>query len=79
MFTDLPRLSTDPWVSFAKVTRWAHPRPAVRLDTIACSMFAIEVISCRSGPGEAPVTADGYVVRGGVGGPRKVRRLSLAF
>ena len=71
MLTDLPRLSAEPWVSLAKVTRWARPRPAVRFDTIAFSMLAIEVISCRSGPGEAPVTADAYVVGGGVGGPRK--------
>ena len=38
---------------------------------MALSMFAIEVISCRSGPGDVPVRAEAYVVGGGVGGPRE--------
>ena len=71
MLTDLSCLSAGPWEFFAKVTRLTRPRPAARLDTMAFSMLAIEVISCRPGPGDAPVRADAYVVWGGVGGPRK--------
>ena len=44
---------------------------------MAFSMFAIEVMSCRSGPGDVPVTADAYVVGGAWG--LRVRRLSRVF
>ena len=61
----------------SNVALFPRPRPAVNLDTMAFSMFAIEVMSCRSGPGDVPVTADAYVVGGAWG--LRVRRWSRVF
>ena len=68
---DLPRLSEGPYEVVSKVTLFPRPHTAVNFDTMAFSIFAIEVMSCRSGPGDVPVTADAYVVGGGVGAARK--------
>ena len=68
---DLPRLSDGPYAAGSNVMVLPRPRMAVSLDTIAFSMLAIDVINCRLGPGDVPVTADAYVVGDGVGGARK--------
>ena len=72
------RLPTPPLIAtrrpaslVGRVILRSRPRAAVRLNAMAFSSFAIEVISCRLGPGDVPVTAEAYVVGEGVGAARE--------
>ena len=74
---DLPRLSEGPYEAGSNVTLFPRPRAAVSLETMAFSMLAMDVMSCRLGPGDVPVAADAYVVGGAWG--LRVRRWSRVF